>query len=151
MENRTRLLEVAYEYLMKHKKASFSDIWKYVKKELEISAAYEEKAIGNLYTGMILDTKFFLKSDKLWYPRNEVSLEEIKSQVTTIPSDDTEEDEFDLSEEITEETEIFSEKETDDSDDDDDDIFIAEDNYDDGDVETLNLDLNKRILQEEDF
>ena len=149
MENRTRLLEVAYQYLMKHKKASFNDIWKYVKKELNISSQYEEKAIGNLYTGMILDTKFFLKSDKLWYPRNEISLEEIKSQVTSITSDDTD-DEFDLSEEITEETEIFSEKEED-SHDDEDEIFIAEDNYGDGDVETLDLDLNKRILQEEDF
>lgn len=150
MENRTRLLEVAYQYLMKHKKASFSDIWKYVKKELNISTQYEEKAIGNLYTGMILDTKFFLKSDKLWYPRNEISLEEIKSQVTAITSDDTE-DEFDLSEEITEETEVFSEKEEEDSDEDSGEIFIVEDNYGDGDVETLDLDLNKRILQEEDF
>lgn len=144
MENRTRLLEVAYQYLMKHKKASFSDIWKYVKKELDIPYQYEEKAIGNLYTGMILDTKFFLKSDKLWYPRNEISLEEIKSQVTSI-ANDSEEDEFDLSEEIPDETENFAEKEEET----DDDIFIAEDSYDDGDVEDLNLDLNKRILQEE--
>lgn len=144
MENRTRLLEIAYQYLVKHKKASFSDIWKYVKKELNIPSEYEEKAIGNLYTGMILDTQFFLKSDKLWYPRNEVPLEEIKSQVTSI-TNDHEDDEFDLSEEITDETENFSEKEEEP----DDDIFIAEDSYDDGDVEDLNLDLNKRILQEE--
>ncbi|MDQ7982908.1 MAG: DNA-directed RNA polymerase subunit delta [Spiroplasma sp.] len=143
MENRTKLLEIAYQFLVKHKKASFGDIWKYVKKELNITPEYEEKVIGNLYTGMILDTQFFLKSDKLWYPRNEVPLEEIKSQVTSISNDH--EDEFDLSEEVSDETENLSEKEEEL----DDDIFIAEDSYDDGDVEDINLDLNKRILQEE--
>lgn len=145
MENRTKLLEIAYKYLIKHKKASFTEIWKHIKKELNIPVEYEEKVIGNLYTGMILDTQFFLKSDKLWYPRSEVSLDEIKSQVTSIVNEH-EDDEFDLSEEIVDETENLSEK---DDDADDDDVFIAEDSYDDGDVEDLNSDLNKRILQEE--
>lgn len=147
MENRTKLLEIAYKYLEKRKKASFSDIWKHVKKELSISSEHEEKVIGNLYTGMILDTHFFLKNDKLWYPRSQVSLDEIKSQVTSIVQDQDEE--FDLSEDITEATENFvEEEETEDEDEDDDSIYIAEDSYDDGDQE-LDLDLNKKAIQEE--
>ncbi|MBE4704259.1 DNA-directed RNA polymerase subunit delta [Spiroplasma platyhelix] len=142
----TNLLEIAYKYLEKRKKASFSDIWKHVKKELNISPEHEEKVIGNLYTGMILDTHFFLKSDKLWYPRSQVSLDEIKSQVTSIAQDHDEE--FDLSEDITDLSESFVEEETEDDEEDDDTIYIAEDSYDDGDQE-LDLDLNKKALQEE--
>lgn len=147
MENRTKLLEVAYNFLEKQKKASFNDIWKHVKKELKIALENEEKAIGNLYTGMILDTRFFLKNDKLWYPRNQVSLDEIKSQVTSISQDDSEDD-FDLSETNTDNTENFLEEEDNEEEEDDDSIFIAEDSYDDGDQE-LGIDLNKKALQEE--
>lgn len=152
MENRTKLLEIAYKYLEKHKKGSFSDIWKHVKKELNISPEKEEKVIGNLYTGMILDTHFFLKSDKLWYPRSQVTLEEIKSQVNSIAQDSDEE--FDLSETTLDETENLDDEDSDDDDDeeydddDDDTIYIAEDSYDDGDQE-VEIDLNKRALQEE--
>lgn len=147
MENRTKLLEIAYKYLEKRKKASFADIWKHVKKELNISSEHEEKVIGNLYTGMILDTNFFLKSDKLWYPRSQVSLEEIKTQVTSIVQDQDEE--FDLSEDITDVTESFVEEEEEtEEEDDDDSIYIAEDSYDDGDQE-VDLDLNKKAIQEE--
>lgn len=146
MENRTQLLEIAYKYLEKKKKASFADIWKHVKKELSISEAHEEKVIGNLYTGMILDTNFFLKSDKLWYPRSQVSLDEIKSQVTSIVQEHDEE--FDLSEDLTDATESFVEEEETEEDEDDDSIYIAEDSYDDGDQE-VDLDLNKKAIQEE--
>ncbi|MGL5268309.1 MAG: DNA-directed RNA polymerase subunit delta [Spiroplasma sp.] len=143
MENRTKLLEVAYKYLEKHKKSSFIDIWKYVKKELNINPEQEEKVVGNLYTGMILDTHFFLKSDKLWYPRSQVSLEEIKSQISSIIQD-TDED-FDLSEEILDDdTSSLDEGVVDE----DDSIYIAEDSYDDGDQE-IDIDLNKKVLQEE--
>lgn len=146
MENRTKLLEIAYKYLEKHKKASFTDIWKHVKKELNISPEHEEKVIGNLYTGMILDTHFFLKSDKLWYPRSQVSLDEIKSQVTSIVQEN--DDDFDLSEDASDETESFVEEEENEESDDDDSIYIAEDSYDDGDQE-LDLDLNKKAIQDE--
>lgn len=147
MENRTKLLEIAYKYLEKRKKSSFTDIWKHVKKELNITPEQEEKVIGNLYTGMILDTHFFLKSDKLWYPRSQVSLDEIKTQVTSIAQDDSEE--FDLSEDLTVDSENFVDEEDSEEDEDDSDsIYIAEDSYDDGDQE-LDLDLNKKALQEE--
>lgn len=146
MENRTKLLEVAYKYLEKQKKCSFNDIWKYVKKELNISSEQEEKVVGNLYTGMILDPHFVLKSDKLWYPRSQVTLEEIKSQVTAIVQDDDSDEEFDLSEEMSDDdTSVLDDEE---ADDDDDSIYIAEDSYDDGDQE-LGIDIKKKVLKEE--
>lgn len=147
MENRAKLLEIAYKYLERHKKASFNNIWKHVKKELKVSSENEEKVIGNLYTGMILDTHFFLKSDKLWYPRSQVSLEEIKSQVNSIVQENDEEFD-DLEEESSEETESLLDEEEAEEETDSEGIYIAEDSYDDGDQE-INLDLNKRILQEE--
>lgn len=148
MENRTNLLEVAYKHLEKQKKCSFNDIWKHVKKELNISFEQEEKVVGNLYTGMILDPHFVLKSDKLWYPRSQVSLEEIKSQVTAIVQENDSDEEFDLSEEISndDDTSVLDDEELDE--DDDDSIYIAEDSYDDGDQE-LGIDINKRVLKEE--
>jgi len=84
MQNRPILVDVAYKYLCKKKKSNFLNIWAHVKKQCNITALEEEKAAGDLYTGMILDTNFFLKNDKIWYPRSEVSLEEIRCQMITI-------------------------------------------------------------------
>lgn len=84
MQNKQTLVETAYKFLCKKKKSSFNEIWNHIKKQYHITKADEEKNAGELYTGMILDTNFFLKNDKLWYPRSEVSLEEIKEQMTII-------------------------------------------------------------------
>lgn len=145
MENRIELLDIALKYLEAKKKASFNDIWKHVKNELKIPKEFEEKAVGNLYTGMVLDTHFFLKNDKLWYPRSEVTLDEIKTQVTSIQEAIEDRDSGIDGDDIDNVTGAL---------DNDDSIAILEDKYGDGDTEdddTMGIDnaLNKFKLKEQ--
>lgn len=80
MESKQTLVEIAYNFLCKKKKSNFNEIWTHVKRQCNIAKEDEEKIAGELYTGIILNTNFFFKNDKFWYPRSEVSLEEIKEQ-----------------------------------------------------------------------
>ncbi|WP_425382869.1 DNA-directed RNA polymerase subunit delta [Spiroplasma endosymbiont of Melieria omissa] len=84
MQSEQTLVEIAYSFLCKKEKSSFNEIWTHVKKQCNISKENEEKFAGELYTGIILNANFFLKNDKFWYKRSEVSLEEIKEQLTRI-------------------------------------------------------------------
>ncbi len=131
MESKQTLVEIAYNFLCKKKKSSFNEIWMYVKKQCNIAKENEEKVAGELYTGIILNTNFFLKNDKFWYPRSEVSLEEIKEQHMIRVKNNKEE---------IDSTETFADDETtnliDESDDEEDDLDTIniqplEDSYDD--------------------
>lgn len=131
MQNKQTLVEIAYSFLCKKKKSSFNEIWTHVKKQCNIAKEDEEKIAGDLYTGIILNTNFFLKNDKMWYPRSEVSLEEIKEQVTRV--------EISSSKEEIDSNETFTDDETtdliDDIEDEDDSEILnmqpLEDSYDD--------------------
>lgn len=131
MESKQTLVEIAYNFLCKKKKSSFNEIWTHVKKQCSIAKEDEEKVAGELYTGIILNTNFFLKNDKFWYPRSEVSLEEIKEQHMIRVENNKEK---------IDSTETFADDETtnliDESDDDEDDLDTIniqplEDSYDD--------------------
>lgn len=84
MQSKQTLVETAYSFLCKKEKSSFNEIWTHIKKQCNISKEDEEKFAGELYTGIILNANFFLKNDKFWYKRSEVSLEEIKEQLTRV-------------------------------------------------------------------
>ncbi|WP_425381381.1 DNA-directed RNA polymerase subunit delta [Spiroplasma endosymbiont of Polydrusus pterygomalis] len=131
MESKQTLVEIAYNFLCKKKKSSFNEIWTHVKKQCNIAKEDEEKVAGELYTGIILNTNFFLKNDKFWYPRSEVSLEEIKEQHMIRVKNNKEE---------IDSTETFADDETtnliDESDNEEDDLDTIniqplEDSYDD--------------------
>jgi len=144
MQNKQTLVETAYKFLCKKKKSSFNEIWNHIKKQYNITKEDEEKSAGELYTGMILDTNFFLKNDKLWYPRSEVSLEEIKEQMTRIDISHKKTDsiiktltlttieniDLDKIEEIDEEIDEDLEEEIDEEEDIETNIKINKDNYD---------------------
>lgn len=140
MQKKPTLIEEAYKFLCKNKKADFKTILKHVKKQCSVAKEDEEKAGGALYTAMILDTKFFLKNDKIWYPRSEVSLEEIKEQMIRvelpISKDDSIEITIDLStttdltKTLDEEDEDFDEFDVSEDEDDTIGIKIVQDNYD---------------------
>lgn len=134
MQNKQTLVEVAYSFLCKKKKSSFNEIWTHVKKQFNISKEDEEKIAGELYTGIILNTNFFLKNDKLWYPRNEVSLEEIKEHMTRVEIPSNTKDEIDSTETVTDNDETIDlSEDVEDEDYDLDTISIKplEDSYDD--------------------
>ena len=121
MQSKQTLVEVAYSFLCKKKKCSFNEIWTHVKKQCNIAKEDEEKVAGELYTGIILNTNFFLKNDKLWYPRSEVSLEEIKEQMTRVEIPSKEE---------TDSTETLIEDET---------TSLVEDLEEEEDLDTINI------------
>jgi len=134
MQNKQTLVEVAYSFLCKKKKSSFNEIWTHVKKQCNISKEDEEKIAGKLYTGIILNTNFFLKNDKLWYPRNEVSLEEIKEHMTRVEIPSNTKEEIDSTETVTNNDETIDlSEDVEDEDDDLNSISIQplEDSYDD--------------------
>ena len=133
MQNKQKLVEVAYSFLCKKKKSSFNEIWTHVKKQYNISKEDEEKIAGELYTGIILNTNFFLKNDKLWYPRNEVSLEEIKEHMIRVEILSNTKKEIDSSETFTDDDETINLNEYSEDEEDLDTISIQplEDSYDD--------------------
>lgn len=126
MQKKPTLIEEAYKFLRKNKKADFKTILKHVKKQCNVTKEDEEKAGGDLYTAMILDTKFFLKNDKIWYPRSEVSLEEIKEQMTRIELPISEDDSIDMTIDLTTTTDLTKKLDEDDT----ISIKIVQDNYD---------------------
>lgn len=136
MQKKPTLVEEAYRFLCKNKKADFKEILKHVKKQCNIAKEDEEKVGGDLYTAMILDTNFFLKNDKIWYPRSEVSLEEIKEQMIKIELPTSKEDSSEMTVDLTLTTDLtktlLDDDEFDESEDEDDTIGIkiVEDNYD---------------------
>lgn len=136
MKNKPTLVEVAYKFLCKNKKADFKEIWKHVKKQCNVTKEDEEKAGGDLYTGMILDTNFFLKNDEIWYPRSDVSLEEIKEQMIRIELSTIKDDSTEMTIDLTTATELTKTLDEDFNEFDDLDeydtrgIKIIEDNYD---------------------
>lgn len=124
MQSKQTLVEIAYNFLCKKKKSSFNEIWTYVKKQCNISKEDEEKVAGELYTGIILNTNFFLKNDKFWYPRSEVSLEEIKEQhMTRVEITSNNKEEIDN-------TETFTDDET---------TNLIEESEDEDDLDTINI------------
>ena len=132
MQSKQTLVEIAYNFLCKKKKSSFNEIWTHVKKQCNISKEDEEKVAGELYTGIILNTNFFLKNDKFWYPRSEVSLEEIKEHMTRVEISSNIKDEIDNTENfIDDETTNLIEDLEDEEDLDTISIQPLEDSYDD--------------------
>lgn len=144
MRNHTELLDLAYKYLEQKKKSSFKDIWNYLQKELEISEEEKEKVVGNLYTGMVLDPHFFLKNDKLWYTRDQVTLDEFKSQVSLVQTDETIDLDYSVDDSETKTSLLKDDYE-------EEDLIPLEDEYEDGDKEQLqDIDLvYKKALNEE--
>lgn len=136
MQSKQTLVEIAYSFLCKKKKSSFNEIWTHVKKQCSLLKEDEEKFAGELYTGIILNTNFFLKNDNLWCPRSEVSLDEIKEQMTRveIPSNNKEE-EIDNTETFADETTNLTEESENEENEEDDldtiNIQPLEDSYDD--------------------
>ncbi|WP_342276161.1 hypothetical protein [Spiroplasma endosymbiont of Nebria brevicollis] len=131
MQKKPTLVEEAYKFLCKNKKADLKEILKHVKKQCNIAKEDEEKAGGDLYTAMIFDPNFFLKNDKIWYPRSEVSQEEIKEQMTRIDLPTNKDDTSEMTIDLIITTDLT--KTLDDEEFDEDDtigIKIVEDNYD---------------------
>jgi DNA-directed RNA polymerase delta subunit len=57
------LIDLAYEYLLKRKHATFKEIYEYVKNVKEIPLEEESKEMVSLYTDIVLDNRFLLIKD----------------------------------------------------------------------------------------
>lgn len=92
MEREIILIDLSYQILEEKKELSFFEIWEEVKKRANISDADEARYITNLHTSMMSSSKFFFKHNEgVWCLRKEVTLAEIKKQMTmyTIENDET--------------------------------------------------------------
>lgn len=86
---------IVYEYLTKHSKKSFDQIYDYVKDELFSSwkerfnnleeVAIDEIKIAELYTMLTVDGHFTRQNDELWTLTENLTYEELKQSKIKVP------------------------------------------------------------------
>lgn len=74
------LVDIAYNYLLGKKVASFKEIYTYVLKQNEIDKTKIQKYVADLHTDMIYDNRFFLIKENQWGLRSDFKFDDIKKQ-----------------------------------------------------------------------
>ncbi|WP_339025255.1 DNA-directed RNA polymerase subunit delta [Spiroplasma endosymbiont of Agriotes lineatus] len=105
------LVDLAYEFLIKLKRAGFKEIYNYVKIAKETPIEVEAKEMVNLYTDMVLDNRFLLIQDNEWGLRQDYKFDEIKKQIEFLfaINDDIDSKELEITEIIDEVDDAFEE------------------------------------------
>jgi DNA-directed RNA polymerase subunit delta len=88
------MTDVAFDCLSKRKKeVKFSKLWEDVAKQMKIPEEQQRRKKGQLYSQLMLDSRFASLEDNKWDLRNRRKFDEIHVNTSDMDADDDDDDE----------------------------------------------------------